>query len=132
MEIALPELLDRISIVKLKIENAFEPQLIREYDEYLNAIKKIESDGVLVKKEWYEKLNEINKKSWDLEWDVRNLACHEEIWKRAENEIGFEELGRRALEVGKLMSERAKVKNQIAKESKSNFNEEKIDHVGDL
>ena len=71
MEMPLPEILDRISIVKLKIERIGEPHLKEEYEEYNKAIKEQKLRGIKIKDEWLKKLYEINGKIWDLESDIR-------------------------------------------------------------
>ncbi len=131
MQVSLPEIIDRLSIVKLKIERIGEPHLKKEYEIYLIALKEFEKIGIKVNKKWIDKLYKINGQIWDLEWDVRKVVNFENPWKEAEEKLGFEELGRRALEVEKLMKERIEVKNEISKETGSGFEEIKIYHCGE-
>ena len=60
---SLPEMLDRMSIVKLKIERIGEPHLKQEYGEYEKAIKDFEKKGIKTKKEWLEELYKIKEES---------------------------------------------------------------------
>ncbi|MDO8467792.1 MAG: hypothetical protein Q7S56_02490 [Nanoarchaeota archaeon] len=129
MEMPLSELIDKLSIVKLKIERVGEPQLQKEYEAYLKAIEEFEKKGVIIKKIWVEELYSINKQCWDLEWDARKITASANIWEEAEK-FGLAELGRRALIIGDLMKKRADVKSEIARESKIGFEDKKINHVG--
>ena len=131
MEVPLPEIIDRISIAKLKIERVGEPALQKELEEYMKALEEFKRKGIKIKQEWLDKLYDINGKIWDLEWDVRVVVNSENPWKEAEEKIGFKELGRRALLVEKLMKERIAAKNEISEETKSGFKEVKIDHCGE-
>lgn len=131
MEIPLPEIIDRISILKLKIERVGEPHLHKEFEEFEKAMKEFEKKGIKIKEAWINKLYEINKGIWDLEWDVRKVVNSESPWKEAEEKLGFKELGRRAEEVEKLMKKRIEVKNKIAEETKSGFVEKKTNHCGE-
>lgn len=131
MEIPLPEVIDRISILRLKIERVGEPQLDQQMKEFERALEEFERNGATVKKSWVDELYEINKGIWDLEWDVRKIVNSGDVWKEAENKIGFEELGRRSLEVEGLMKRRIMVKNRISEETGSGFKEIKVDHCGE-
>lgn len=130
MEVSLPEIIDRISILQLKIERVGESHLQKEMEEYVKALKDFERKGTKIKQEWVNQLYEINKGIWDLEWDVRKVVNSPNPWKEAEEKFGFKELGKRALEVERLMKERVAIKNKIVEETKSGFIEKKIDHCG--
>jgi len=71
METPLDEIFDKMSIIKLKIERIGEPHLKKQYEEYKKAIKEFENKGVVIKKDWFDNLIEINSKMWDLEADIR-------------------------------------------------------------
>ena len=120
MEMSLPEMLDRMSIVKLKIERIGEPHLKQEYGEYEKAIKDFEKKGIKTKKEWLEELYKINGKIWDLESDIR---------RGKENEIGLEEVGRRAIEIRELNKQRIAIKNKIVEETGLGFKDIKMNHA---
>ena len=120
MEMPLPEILDRISIVKLKIERIGEPHLKEEYKEYNKAIKEQKLRGIKIKDEWLKKLYEINGKIWDLESDIR---------KGKEGELGLVEVGKRAIEIRELNKQRISVKNRIIEETGLGFRDVKMNHA---
>jgi len=128
LEVPLPEIIDRISITKLKIERVGEPSLQKEMEEYQKALKEFEDRGVKINSEWINELYEANKGIWDLEWDVREVVNSEDVWEEAERRIGFEELGRRLLLVEELMRKRVEIKNKITGQTGSGFKEKKINH----
>ncbi|MDO8430313.1 MAG: hypothetical protein Q7S73_03025 [bacterium] len=126
MEMPLSEILDRHSIVRLKIErlspvqkNA-EPLLQREFAAYSAAIEDFHKKNIEVKKEWLEGLYKINGRCWDLEADIR---------QGKEKKLGLEEVGRRALLLRDINSERVALKNKITKESGLGFPEIKTNHA---
>ena len=108
MEMPLPEMLDRMSILKLKIERIGEPHLRKEMEEYKKAVEECEKKGIKIKEEWLKGLYEINGKIWDLESDIR---------KGKENELGLEEVGRRAIAIRELNKQRIAIKNKIVEET---------------
>ena len=112
----LPDLLDRISISKLKVERNGEQSCINEYN---TLIKEVDSYGFNESNEYIEKLYEVNKKIWDLESDIR---------KCKEDELGLEEVPRRAIQIRKINKERISIKNEIANKSKSGFIDVKMNH----
>lgn len=120
MEMPLPEILDRMSIVKLKIERIGEEHLKEEYKEYEKAIKEFEKIGIKIKKEWFEELYYLNGKIWDLESDIR---------KGKENILGLEEVGRRAILIRELNKQRIAIKNKIVEETGLGFKDVKMNHA---
>lgn len=79
MEYPLDELLDKRSIIQLKIERIEgdfleKESLKREFSDYTNAIKEYINKRVCTDEEvneWHKQLYEINEKIWDLESDIR-------------------------------------------------------------
>ena len=130
MDIPLPEILDRISIVRLKIERIGEPQLKDELNTYMKAMKEYIEREAIVKQEWLDELYEINGKIWDLVFPIRKIINSENYIELAEKAIGFEELGRQALLMEGFMKRRVAVKNRISEETGSGFKDIKIDHCG--
>jgi len=120
MEMPLPEILDRLSIIKLKIERIGEPHLIKEKEEYERAVKEFEKRGVIIDKNWLNSLYEINGKIWDLESDIR---------KGKENELGLEEVGRRAILIREWNKKRVGIKNKIVEQTNSGFRDVKMNHA---
>ena len=128
MEISLPEIIDRISIAKLKVERVGEPQCIEELEAYEKELQRFKDKGVVINTQQIDDLYRVNGKLWDLEWDVREIANAEDPWKEAEK-IGLKELGKRAFKVWEANKQRAILKNQIAEETGEGFKEVKIDHA---
>jgi hypothetical protein len=120
MEMPLPEILDRLSIIKLKIERIGEPHLIKEKEEYEKAIKEFEEKGVKINPEWLEELYQFNGQIWDLESDIR---------KGKEGELGLEEVGRRAIAIRAINMKRIAVKNKIVEETGIGFRDVKMNHA---
>jgi len=113
----LPELLDRMSICKLKTERIGEPQCFKELDFLKSALITYdfaESDFYL------QKLYEVNSKIWDMESDIRNGL---------DEELGLDEIGRRAIKIRETNKVRVSIKNEIVKKSKSGFEDVKMNHI---
>lgn len=113
----ISEVIDRISICKLKVEHIGEPQCEAE----LNFLK----NGVLSYKfqdtEYYiQKLYEINSKIWDLEADIRGCK---------EKSLGLDEIGKRTLLIRDYNKARVAIKNEIIRKSKMGFEDIKINHL---
>lgn len=120
MEMPLPEILDRMSIVKLKIERIGEPHLKKEFTEYEKAVKEFEKKGVTIEPFWLKELCDLNGKIWDLEADIR---------KGKEGELGLEEVGRRAIVIRELNKKRISVKNEIVEKTGLGFRDVKMNHA---
>ena len=118
----LPEILDRMTIVKLKIERIGEPHLKKEYEEYEKAIQEFKDKGIEIKKEWFQELYEHNRKIWDLEADIR---------KGKEEELGLEEVGRRAIKIREANKKRISVKNKIIEQTGLGFKDVKVNHISE-
>jgi GDP-mannose 4,6-dehydratase len=130
-EVSLPELIDRMSIIRLKIERVGEPQLFDELNLCEDALREFEKKGIKIKQEWFDELYKVNGNIWDSEWDVRQVVNSDDVWKEAERKMGFEELGRRALLTEQFMKKRVSLKNRISEETGSGFKEIKINHCGE-
>ena len=122
MEISLSDLLDRISILQLKIERIGEPHLKEEFLSCLDAVEKYEDKGVKIKIAWFLELYNINREIWDLESDIR---------KGKEKELGLEEVGRRALLIRGINKKRISVKNKIIEETGLGFKDVKMNHASE-
>ena len=72
MEVTLPELLDKKSILLLKLENLGESasnkakNIKNNLDECNKAIEEFEKKGIEIRKQWSDKLYEYNKEAWVL------------------------------------------------------------------
>ena len=110
MRYPLDELLDKGSIIQLKLERAFitdKNRLNSKQRYYTGGIEQYVKDGIQTEEEiekWHIELYEINGKIWDLEADVR---------LDKEEELGLEEVGRRAIEIRQLNRVRVGIKGKI-------------------
>ncbi|MEK6834688.1 MAG: hypothetical protein AABX61_00300 [Nanoarchaeota archaeon] len=120
MEMPLAEVLDRLSILKLKIERINEPHLKKEQEAFNIAIDEFKNKGIKINNSWLQSLYEVNAKIWDLEADIR---------KGKEGELGLEEVGRRAILIRNLNRERVAVKNRIIEETGIGFKDVKVNHA---
>lgn len=120
----LPEALDKLSILKLKLERlpdeATKDIVRREHDFYAAVVAAYKAQGLEVKDEWLAGLIEANGKCWDREAAIR---------QGRDNELGLEEIGRRTIELRDLNKERIALKNKIAEEIGIDFFEVKTDHA---
>lgn len=127
MRYPLDELIDKTSIIQLKFERI--PDLedrsrwINEVKEYCMAIGRFIGESKCTYEqveEWYKKLYEINKATWDLEADIR---------KGKEGELGLEEVGRRAIAIRENNGKRIRVKGDIVKKICMGYEDIKINHA---
>lgn len=126
MKTPLPEALDKLSILMLKMERLPDEQVRamvkREHDFYLAVVNAYKKDGVEVKDEWLQGLYEVNGRCWDIESAIR---------QGRDDELGFEEIGRRAVQLRDLNRERIALKNRVAQDIGIDFFEIKIDHASE-
>lgn len=116
----LSEVLDRMSITKLKVERIGESHLSEEFAEYEKAVNWFEKKGMIIEPSWFEDLYEFNSKIWDLESDIRSGK---------EGELGLEEVGRRAIAIREINKKRISVKNEISEKTGSGFKDVKMNHA---
>jgi len=128
MEMPLSEILDRHSILRLKLERLSpqqkdaEPLINKEFAAYEAALQQFRERGVLIKSEWLDSLYYINGSVWHLEADIR---------QGKEAQLGLEEVGRRAILIRDWNKKRIAVKNLIAQETGLGFKEIKINHASE-
>jgi len=120
MEMPLSEVLDRLSIVELKIERIGEPHLALEKEALEEAVKEFEDRGIQIDFSWVRDLKEINGQIWDLESDIR---------KGKEGELGLEEVGRRAIMIRGKNKIRVGIKNAITESTGLGFRDVKMNHA---
>ena len=117
MEISFGDLVDRYSICLLKSERmpATEAGIV-EFE--LIALK----TEIIDKELWFyvPDLYKVNGEIWDLESDIR---------KGKENELGLEEVGRRAILIREKNKHRIELKNAINSKFNSGFIEYKANHA---
>ena len=119
MEKSPGEIIDRLSIVKLKIERIGNPELQKEFNALNSAIKEFKERGVEIKDEWINELYEINKEEWGL------LDKMNEERKGGRN---FEKIGKLYLETEEVNKKRAIMINKIVEITGEGFKEIKKNH----
>lgn len=118
----LPELLDRLVIVRLKAERIKDREKERELAFYIKELEYYKKKGFVIKDEWIERLYDVNGKIWDLEADIR---------KGKEGALGLDEVGRRAILIRNLNKIRISIKNEITEATGSGFKDVKINHASE-
>lgn len=111
MEISLADLIDRYTILRLKLEHLDQGQketelfLRREFSAYEKAIDEYRGKGMFVKQEWLDELYTINSSCWNLEAEIR---------QGKDGTLGLAEVGRRAILMRDTNARRIAVKNLVA------------------
>jgi hypothetical protein len=113
----LPDLLDKISIVKIKTERTDEPECKKEIAYLMDNLPDY---GFAEANTYITRLHEINGKIWDLEADIR---------KGKDGELGLEEIGRRTIKIRGLNKIRISIKNEIVEKTNTGFKDIKINHA---
>ena len=121
MYVSLADLLDRLSIVRLKRKHGVlcdeEHSLLEREIGVACERASLTCEAVV---SYADDLQKINERIWDLESAIR-------LGK--EGQLGLEEVGRRALAIRDLNRERIEVKNRLVRLSGQGFVEMKIDHA---
>ena len=122
--IAMPicELCDRMTIAQLKMQRLSDDQIdkagLHKQIKYYES--GIDVDNIQLR-ELIIDLHQINGQMWDAEYDIR---------KGLDDDLGLEEVGRRAIRISDLNSTRVAVKNQIAElTGQSEFKDCKMNHI---
>lgn len=117
----LAEVIDRFTIVRLKMERIKSEDKKDEYEHYKKVLEDFKHlKGIEIKQDWIDKLYEANGKIWDLEHDIR---------KGKEGELGMEEVGRRAIQIRETNKIRISIKNEIVEATGSGFKDIKMNHA---
>lgn len=114
MKMPISEIADRYSIALLKQERAGADNAMEIHTLHKELIT---YEGSLL---FVTKLKEVNGKIWDLESDIR---------KGKENELGLEEVGRRAIQIRELNKIRVGYKNEMVKIYGEGFEDIKMNHA---
>ena len=112
----LSEIADRYSICLLKSERTDE-DMTEELDFYGKELN-IHNNITF----YIDRLYAINSEIWDLEADIR---------KGREDELGIEEVGRRAIQIRNKNRIRISIKNEIVDDFGEGFKDIKINHGSD-
>ena len=129
MRYPLDELLDKRSIIQLKIERIddFEERkkLIREFSDYTLGIADYISEKICTREqveEWHQKLYEANGKIWDLEANIR---------KGQIGNVTLEEVGATAIEIREANGIRVGIKSEIVEAVGIGYTDIKINHASE-
>jgi len=117
----LPEVIDRYTIARLKLERMGSGFLKKEVETYERAMAEFKRRGVKIKNKWIRDLYRINGKIWDNEFPIRN---------EQEGGMTLAEIGRIAVKVRDLNIRRAKVKNEIVRKTGLGFMDVAIEGCG--
>ncbi len=117
MEIMPAELIDKMSILKLKIERTGEPRLSQQYNEYNTAIEKFKEAGIEIKHEWFDELYEANKEQWEI---------YAQLNEEKNNNRDLEKIGRLYVAVEKSNKKRVAIKNRIVEGTGKGFRDIKM------
>lgn len=120
MRINPAEIIDRMSIVKLKIERIGDSELLKEMNALKQALKEFKQENIKIKEEWIEELYEINKEEWDLLEKINE--------ERKKEKLNYEKFAKLYLEIEKMNKKRAEAKNKIVEETGKGFTEIKKNH----
>ena len=127
MRYPLDELIDKRSIIQLKIERVEDEEdvarLRRERSDYTAAIEEYISEEKCKASEvqqWHNKLYEANGKTWDLEVNIR---------KGQLGEMSLEEIGKTAIEIRESNGLRVRVKSEIVAATGIGYKDIKINHA---
>ena len=121
MEYPISEIVDRLSIVWLKVHRIGGEQFDEECRRLESAKAEYESRTKLNFEKEFLLLHEVNGKIWDLEADIR---------QGKEDKLGLEEVGRRALLIRGFNKFRIEIKNRVAAMA-GGFEEVKKDHASE-
>ena len=116
IKMSISEVADRLSICRLKQERTAE-DLREEIALYENEVGRYVGVDRFI-----DELYDINGEIWMLESDIR---------RGREEELGLEEVGRRAILIREWNKKRVAVKNQMVNEYGEGFEDIKVNHGSD-
>ncbi|MDO8467797.1 MAG: hypothetical protein Q7S56_02520 [Nanoarchaeota archaeon] len=117
MEIPLSELIDRMTVLRIKIQNTENPNVKKELDLVEGALKNFEEENSKIDENLIDNLQIINKELWDLVAELSDA--------KKENK-SLEEIGRIYIRQHIANKKRIQIKNKIAEESGSGFKDIKV------
>jgi len=110
------ELLDRLVIAQIKMTKSGNENQA-EYNFYIDQANQYDLSKV---DQLLKDLEAVHLQIWSLESDLR---------KGLESNLGYEEIGRRAVEIRNWNNKRIQIKNQMAEILNCEVREVKIDHI---
>lgn len=133
MRYPLDELLDKRSIIQLKIErieNNFEKErLKKECSEYTAAIEEYIKEGICSLEQiekWHKELYEANGKTWDLEASIRKG----QLGNLGEINV-LADIGRTAVKIRESNGIRVGIKSKIVEAIGMGYKDIKINHASE-
>jgi|TARA_B100000315_G_scaffold257184_1_gene305164 hypothetical protein len=132
MKIPIGELIDKMSILRIKVEKIGESQSKLEYEKYRKEIELFEDVNKKLIKRWCDQLYIINLQIWNIEYDLRQKISECDNQKRdiiklfPKNKL--KEIGKKHLLVQRLMKERDNIKNEITEITGDGYKIYKLDH----
>lgn len=127
MRYPLDELIDKRSIVQLKIEriqdDSDKARLKKEYSDYNQAIQEYISEGVCTEeqvKEWHNQLYKANGITWDFESKIRMGQI---------GDLSLDEVGRTAIKIRESNGVRVRIKSSIVEKIGMGYKDIKINHA---
>lgn len=115
MNLSIGDIIDRWSIAYLKHYRA-QIDTHQEQWDYLEYSEKYDKKIIV---EYFDKLLKVNGDIWNLESDIR---------RGKEEELGLEEIGRRALQIRDFNKIRIQYKNELNLKYNEGYQEIKKDH----
>ena len=117
IEVSLGELLDKVSILQIKMEKITNEDRLKHVRHELNTLEHLMSEhGVVIPQDLYKELKEVNMKLWDTEDIIRDCEKN--------NDFGDEFVEHARLDA-KLNDQRFLIKNKINNAMNSNIKEQK-------
>jgi len=118
IEVSIGEIVDKLTILDIKMTNIFDPEKLRNISKEYGYLKDVveEDLGIPTTSDEYIKLLNINKELWDIEDDIRDKERNQEFDNK------FIDLARAVYITN---DKRAEAKKEINLKFGSNFVEEK-------
>lgn len=130
MRYPLDELLDKRSIIQLKIERIEDPsekeRLKKEFKDYTEAIEEYTKEGICTEeqvKKWHKRLYETNGKTWDMEAKIR---------KGQIGDISLEEVGKVSIAIRENNGIRVRIKSDIVEKTGIGYKDIRINYASIL
>jgi hypothetical protein len=127
MRYPLDELLDKRSIIQLKVERIGDVQeserLKMETFDYSNAIMEYVAEGICTLEDvdaWHRMLYQANGATWDLETNIR---------KGQLGEMSLEDVGRTAIAIRESNGVRVRIKSDVVQATGIGYKDVKINHA---
>lgn len=129
MRYPLDELLDKRSIIQLKIERIDDSEdrkrLIKEFSDYTFAISDYINERLCTiaqVEEWHRRLYDANGNTWDLESKIRRGQV---------GNLSLEEVGKTAIAIRESNGVRVRIKSDIVEKTGIGYRDIKINHASE-